>query len=648
MRRRALPSLRRLAPITIATTISTAAPLSAAPDDPPPGFEALFNGRDLDGWCGFIGDFPARAQLSAAQRETAQAAADERMREHWRVEAGQLLFDGRGESLVSRADFGDFELLVDWMIQPGGDSGIYLRGTPQVQIWDNPVGSGGLYNNRQGASEPLLVADNPAGRWNTFRIVMIGDRVSVWLNDFNVVEAVPLENYWSRGTPIATRGPLELQAHGTELRFRNIFIRRIADPPARQDLLFDHRLDWWRRARFGMFIHWGPVSLKGTEIGWSRGARVPVAEYDNLYRSFNPTRFDAGDWVATARAAGMKYLVITAKHHDGFCLWDSALTDYDIMATPFARDVLAELAAECARQGIRFCVYYSICDWHHPDYPTDSPGGRGVKPSPDLDRYARYLKGQLKELAEGYGPLGLVWFDGEWEKPWTVQRGDDLYRFTRSLQPDIIVNNRVNKARDGTAGTTRQDVANPGDYDTPEQRIGAFNRDRTWETCMTICRQWAWKPDDQMKSLEACIHALVRTAGGDGNLLFNVGPMPDGRIEPRQARRLEEMGAWLDTYGQSIYGTRGGPLLPGPFGVSTCRGRRVYLHILDWPDDEVLLPPLPGKIKRASVLTGGDVAIAFRPDGTVLSLPADQRDAIDTIIALDLDRSAEAIPPIEW
>jgi alpha-L-fucosidase len=586
--------------------------------------------------------------MSETQRAAARAAADERMRAHWRVEDVLLVFDGHGESLVTDEDFGDFELLVDWMIQPGGDSGIYLRGTPQVQIWDNAIGSGGLYNNQENSSAPFIVADNPAGEWNKFRIVMIGDRVSVWLNDFNVVEAVPLENSWNRGTPLASRGPIELQAHGSELRFRNVFIRRIIDPEAERSLLFDRRLDWWRQARFGMFIHWGPVSLRGTEIGWSRGAQVPADEDDRLYQSFNPTLFDAGQWVGTAKAAGMKYLVITAKHHDGFCLWESKLTDYDIMATPFGRDVLAELAQECARQGIRFCVYYSICDWHHPDYPTDSPGGRGTKPSPDMDRYARFIKGQLQELVTEYGPLGLVWFDGEWEKPWTVERGDDLYRFTKSLQPDIIVNNRVNKARHGMSGTTRQDIANPGDYDTPEQQIGAFNRDRPWETCMTICRQWAWKPHDEMKSLTECAHALVRTAGGDGNFLFNVGPMPDGRIEPRQVDRLREMGAWLEKYGESIYGTRGGPFEPGPFGVSTCRGSRVYLHILDWPDGDVLLPSMPCAIKRVAVLTGGQATITEGPVGSVLSLPADQRDPIDTIIALDLDQSAETIPPIKW
>ena len=169
----------------------------------------------------------------------------------------------------------------------------------------------------------------------------------------------------------------------------------------------------WQEMRFGMFIHWGPVSLQGTEIGWSRGKEVPKDEYDRLYTKFNPTRFDADEWVEIAKAAGMKYLVITAKHHDGFCLWDSKLTEYDIMSTPLGRDVLKELAEACKRQGIMFATYYSICDWWHPDYPTGSPGGRTRKADPNMDRYITYMKGHLRELIEGYGPLGILWFDGE-------------------------------------------------------------------------------------------------------------------------------------------------------------------------------------------------------------------------------------------
>jgi len=302
------------------------------------------------------------------------------------------------------------------------------------------------------------------------------------------------------------------------------------------------RLQRWRDARFGMFIHWGPVSLKGTEIGWSRGAQIPLEEYDNLYRQFHPTHFNAREWARIAKTAGMKYLVFTTKHHDGFCMFDTKQTDFNIMHSPFARDVVKELAAACKREGLQFGTYHSVCDWHHPDFPLTSPGGKRKREVSSLDRYEQYLRAQVQELIQNYGPLLIMWFDVP--QLFDRERGLRLEAWTRSLQPDIIINNRSG-AR--------------GDYDTPEQRVGKYQDQRPWETCMTICRQWAWKPNDEMKSLQQCLHSLVLCAGGDGTLLFNVGPMPDGRIEPRQVERLKEMGAWLARYGDTIYRTRGGP-----------------------------------------------------------------------------------------
>jgi alpha-L-fucosidase len=447
-----------------------------------------------------------------------------------------------------------------------------------------------------------------------------------------------------RGLMLSCVTALLLASLGTVHRVQ---AQSTAAEPAANQRTNQTDMAWFRDARFGMFIHWGPVSLRGTEIGWSRGQGVPVAEYDELYKRFNPSAFDAAQWVAVAKAAGMKYIVITTKHHDGFCLWDSAVTDYDIMATPFGRDVLAELSAECRKQGIRFCTYYSICDWHHPDYPTDSPGGKGRKPSPDMDRYVAYMKAQLAEIITNYGPVGIIWFDGEWEQPWTIERGDDLYRYVKQLQPDIIINNRVGKVRHGTADAKSQGPVNPGDYDTPEQRIGAFRTDRPWESCITICRQWAWRPNDTMKSLEQCVHTLVRTVGGDGNLLLNVGPMPDGRIEPRQAERLAEIGAWLDRNGQAIYTTRGGPYKPGPWGVSTHRDHTIFLHVLDWVELPDILPPIESKVIAAATLDGQPVAFTQSPAGLRLTLEADRRDPIDTIIRIDLDTSASEIEPID-
>ena len=390
-------------------------------------------------------------------------------------------------------------------------------------------------------------------------------------------------------------------------------------------------MTWWREARFGLFIHWGPVSLKGTEIGWSRGGErrgtggtgdIPLEVYDNLYREFNPVEFDAREWVQIALNAGMKYLVFTSKHHDGFCMFDSALTEYKITNSPFQRDVVRELADACHEAGLKVGWYYSPPDWHHPDYRTANHA-----------RYIEYLHGQLRELCTNYGKIDILWFDGlgGTAEDWDAEK---LVTMIRELQPGIVINDR--------AGL-------PEDHATPEQRVGAFNRNRRWETCMTICNQWAWKPDDTMKTLDKCIDVLVRTAGGDGNLLFNVGPMPDGRIEPRQVDRLAEMGAWLGQFGETIYGTRGGPYMPSAWGASTCKNSRVYLHVLDWnqvKDGRIELPPLPRAIIRHELLTGGAVELENTPEALILHFDASARVEPDTILALEVEGNAEDLSPI--
>jgi alpha-L-fucosidase len=396
----------------------------------------------------------------------------------------------------------------------------------------------------------------------------------------------------------------------------------------------------WRDRRFGMFIHWGPVSLKGTEIGWSRAGErrdrketikkgIPAAEYDELYKKFNPVKFNADEWVATAKAAGMKYIVLVTKHHDGFCMFDSGLTDYKITSTPFPRDVTAELAEACRKQGLAFGVYYSPPDWHHPDFCTA-----------DHVRYVAYMHGQVKELLTKYGPLSTVWFDctGGVNDP-STWNNPELFRMIRELQPTALVTTRC-------GGTSHEGVW--GDYVTPEQRVGEFNITKPWETCMTICRQWAWNPNDKMKSLDECLRALIVSAGGDGNLLFNVGPTPEGLIEPRQVERLKEMGAWLAKYGESIYGTRGGPYKQAKDTVSTRKGNSVYLHILKWPEGEeaVVLPPLPAKITASKLLTGGSVTLDQSDSGLRITVPPADRNPIDTIVKLDLDRNAMEIEPI--
>ncbi|MCX5676048.1 MAG: alpha-L-fucosidase [Planctomycetota bacterium] len=382
-------------------------------------------------------------------------------------------------------------------------------------------------------------------------------------------------------------------------------------------------LEKWRAMRFGMFIHWGPVSLKGTEIGWSRGAQVPIEEYDNLYKQFNPTKFNADEWVRTAKDAGMKYLVITSKHHDGFCIFNTRETDFNIMNSPFGRDPLKELSEACRKQDIAFGTYYSVCDWHHPDFPRGSPGGKTLKPNPNLDRYEQYLRNQVQELIRQYGPLLVLWFDVPQE--FKAERGKGVVDFVRSLQPGILINNRC---------------ANPGDFDTPEQRVGTLQTKRPWETCMTICHQWAWKPDDKMKSLKECLDVLVRCAGGDGNLLFNVGPMPTGEIEPRQVERLKEMGRWMARYGQTLYGTRGGPYRPGPWGATTSKGNTLYVHILKWEGDTITLPAIDRKVLSSSVLTGGKAGVRQTAEGIEISVAPADRQELDTLVVLTLDGPA--------
>ena len=394
-------------------------------------------------------------------------------------------------------------------------------------------------------------------------------------------------------------------------------------------------LEWFREARFGLFVCWGPVSLVGTEIGWSRGGirrgmpsdhpvwgdmsnssleGCPVERYDNLYKEFDATAFDAEEWVDTIKKAGMKYIIFLTKHHDGFCMFDSALTEYDIMSTPLGRDVTKELADACRGAGIRICWYYSQPDWRHPDYYTENH-----------QRYIEYLHGQIRELLTNYGKIDVIWFDGLFCTEDKVQ-SRKLLKMIRDLQPGILVNNRIGGL--------------PGDFVTPEQTIGRYQEDPPWESCITLGTQWSWKPNDEIKSLKESLQILIRCAGGDGNLAYDVGPMPDGRIEDRQAEVLRGMGDWLKQYGETIHGTRGGPYLPGGWGASTRVDKTVFLHIMDWSQDELHLPPLNKTIVNSSLLNGGQAVVRQSEDGITVRVSGEFRNEIATIVALELDGPA--------
>ena len=399
-------------------------------------------------------------------------------------------------------------------------------------------------------------------------------------------------------------------------------------------------LNQWQDLKFGMFIHWGPVSLRGTEIGWSRGLKIPIAEYDQLYNEFNPSLFNAEEWVKTTKEAGMKYLVITTKHHDGFCLWDSKYTEYDMASTPYGKDALKALSDECKKQGILFGTYYSILDWHHPEYTTRYGGDTRPVENSDMNKYIKYMYGQVEELIKNYNTR-ILWFDGEWENSWNHEEGMKLYRFCREQNENLLINNRVDRGRKGMQGMSAANFA--GDFGTPEQRIGNFEPDIPWESCITIGTQWAWKPNDHIKSTQECIQTLISTAGANGNLLLNVGPMMDGRIEQRQVNLLKEIGSWLNEFGESIYGTKGGPYKPEHWIASTYRENRIYIHLMRWPSGELVLPKLSkNKILAVSSYKGKSLEYKTKGENIIIQLPEDPLNTVSSILVIEQKKSVSA------
>jgi len=401
------------------------------------------------------------------------------------------------------------------------------------------------------------------------------------------------------------------------------------------------RMKWWRDARFGMFIHYGPVTLTGQDISWSRAnsnpacpnqGKIPVEVYDNLYKKFNPSSFNADDWAGAAKDAGMKYVVLTAKHCDGFLLWDSKVDAYNIMATPFHRDLCAELATAVRKAGLRMGWYFSPMDWRDPDCR-----------SANNDRFVVKMQGEIRELLTRYGTIDVLWFDADGNRPeW---HPETTYPLVRGLQPGILIDNRLEMASIeewNHQGKLRKNE----DFYTPEQRIGGYDDSTPWETCMTLGTQWAWKPDDTIKSASDVIAILARTAGGDGNLLLDVGPKSDGLIEPRYVEVLKQVGAWMKTNGESIYGTRGGPFKPADFGASTRKDKMIYIHVLKWPNGPLMLPKISAKIVSAKLLKGGSAEAKQTENGIEISVAPADRDAIDTVVVLSLDADAQAIPAV--
>jgi alpha-L-fucosidase len=419
------------------------------------------------------------------------------------------------------------------------------------------------------------------------------------------------------------------------LGLSSVMLRAESYQPAPENLA---AREWYQDAKFGLFIHWGVYSVLGKGEWAMNERKIPIAEYEKLAPQFNPTVFDAAMWVRMAKDAGMRYITITSKHHDGFAMWATKQGKWNIVdATPYGRDVLKQLANECRKQDIKLFFYHSHLDWHHPDYfPRGNTGLTAGRPEQgDFNRYLDYMDAQLTELLTGYGPIAGIWFDGFWDKPNADWRLERTYALIHRLQPAALVGNNHHLAPKEGEDFQMFEKDLPGQNKTGfsgEAKIGAL----PLETCETINGAWGFNADDKhFKSTRDLVHYLVRAAGANANFLLNVGPMPTGEIQPEFRERLAQKGAWLRENGESIYGTRAGPVAPRSWGVTTQNATRVYLHVLDWPDRLLALPSTV-KPRNARLLGSGTAVKVIEVDGgVVLDLPSVAADAIDTVIVWD-------------
>lgn len=410
----------------------------------------------------------------------------------------------------------------------------------------------------------------------------------------------------------------------------------------------DERMQWFRDAKFGMFIHWGPCSVGKKEIGWGReanrpwdinqhGPRTSDPVYDQYYKEFNPTKYNADEWVAFAKASGMKYMVIISKHHDGFSQFDSKVTDYKITAGPYGRDIIKQFADACHKQGMKLGLYYSTRDWYHPDYLVG-----------DNAKYDAWYRTQVEELLSNYGSVDMMWFDHVGGRDWGKWKFDELFSMMYRHQPGMLVNNRAAKFC-GPATPEDRGPASPqiktmtdGDFYTPEGSIGAMDIAKDWESCIHVGQGWSYRGEDGFKGPEDCIKMLVSCTTGGGNLLLNFGPRPDGTFAEGEAKVARAMGVWLAKYGDAIYGTRGGPYRNGTWGGSSHKGTKLFLHVYQWSANGLSFDPLPWKVSSARTLTGGPVRFTQTDKELVVKVAKADQDSPVTVVELTLDQPIEA------
>ena len=403
-------------------------------------------------------------------------------------------------------------------------------------------------------------------------------------------------------------------------------------------------LKWFQNSKFAVFVHWNPSCLAETEISWGRkGHRpgldpsmenptdgVPAKVYDNLYKKFNPTKFNADDWIRMVKKSGAKYFIFTTKHHDGFCMFDAKNTAYKITNTPFKRDICKELANACHKYGIKLFWYYSQPDWHNPDFL-----------SVNHERYRKYVWDQLRQLLTEYGKVDGIWFDCLNTK-WRHWNTPEMVKMIRKLQPGILINSRWGWG---------MDVPYNGDFDNPEQKLGQFKIDRPWETCATMGKGWSWRGGGGVLSSGECIKMLVQCVGAGGNLALDCGPNPEGLIPEDEKNNYLAMGKWLKKNGKAIYGTRGGPYKPGLYGVSCWRKNRIFIHILATLSDskrmKLTLPKLPKKIVKAYTMDKIKLKTYNRGGKLNIDLSKLKRKDVDNIIVLEVMGNISDIKPID-
>lgn len=400
--------------------------------------------------------------------------------------------------------------------------------------------------------------------------------------------------------------------------------------------------------KFGMFIHWGIYSILGDGEWVMHNEKIPYKYYSRLASFFYPYAFDAEEWVSLAKAAGMKYITITSRHHDGFSMFNTEASDYNVVdATPWKKDPLKALAEECHKQGIKLFFYYSLLDWGRPDYGFGHEIVDGKPVNADWDHYIAFMKKQLTELLTNYGPIGGIWFDGEWEREDAKWHLDELYSLIHKLQPAaLIVNNHHHEPRPGEdVQEFEKDL--PGG-NSHGWNSGGVSEELPLESCQTMNNAWGFNINDQhFKTVKQLVHMLVRDAGMNSNLLLNVGPMPNGKIQPEFVDTLHAIGKWIDKYGETIYGTRAGFLPAQQWGVTTQKGGKQFIHVLEPPKKGILfIQGVRQKITSAKdFITGKEIKFKQQPEGLFFYMQEMNPANYDNVIVVTTGGKLIKIPP---